>query len=341
MNTNDCYIKLPNDFYDNLNITNEEMTVLTFMYRNYMQYKSLSICSIQMICDYMRINVSNNRKVITTIKDTIIELISKGYITKLYNIYYEDVDDNDIPLSINSIIKDKYSIFYVELVPPPADHYFEIYDSEINYILKELGSKNLNKFNIIRYFIACRRVSCNNSKFGYLTQGKLKQLVSDSRTIQRYNKILQDDLHLIRYNNSYLTEEKHYCTTYIGYWDDETNFNHQLQIEVSGKNLIHTDKIKSNIKRSVKQKINNIISDKDIKIKELEDKLKQYEELQYKEKQKDDEDKVDTFHSIVETKGKGLRNKKRDNVKQVDVLEIEDEPDTFDSWFDEEEGEIE
>jgi hypothetical protein len=332
MNINDYYIKLPNNFYDNLDITNEEMTVLTFMYRNYMQYKSLSICSIQMICDYMRINTSNNRKIITTIKNTIIELVSKGYITKLYNLYYEDIDDNDIPLSINSIIKDKDSIFYLELIPPPADHYFEIYDSEINYILKALASKNLNKFNIVRYFIACRRVSCNDSKFGYLTQGKLKQLVSDSRTIQRYNKILQDDLHLIRYNNSYLTEEKHYCTTYIGYWDDETNFNHQLQIEVSGKGLIHTDKVKSNVKRSVKQKINNIISDKDIKIKELEEKLKEYEALQYKEKQKDKEDKIATFHSIIGTKGKGLQNKKRD----LEIVEIEEEPDVFDSWFDDE-----
>ena len=298
--TNNYYIKLPNDFYDNLDISNEEMTVLTLMYRNYMQYKSLGICSIQMICDFMRINVSNNRKIITTIKDTIIELVSKGYITKLYNLHYEYLDDKNMPLSINSIIKDKDSLFYVELVEPPADHYFEVYDNEINYILKELVSKNLNKFNIIRYFIACRRVSNNDSKFGYLTQGKLKQLISDSRTIQRYNKILQDDLHLIRYNNSYLTQDKHYCTTYIGYWDDEINFNHQVKIEVESKGLICTNKVKSNIKRSVQQKINNADN---LTIGELEDLLRKKKELEYKQIVKDEV-------NLPEPKPKGLQNKK-------------------------------
>lgn len=297
----DCYVKIPNDFYDNLEISNEEMTVLILMYRNYMQYKNLSVCSIQMICDFMRINVSNNRKVITTIKDTIVELVSKEYITKLYNLYYEDCDENNMPLSINSIIKDKDSIFYVKLALPPTTHYFEVYDNEINYILKELATKNLNKFNIIRYFIACRRVSSNDSNFGYLTQTKLKQLISDSRTIQRYNTILQDDLHLIRYCNSYLTPEKHYCTTYIGKYDDEKNFNHQLQIEIDSKGLVHTDKVKSNEKRSKKQEINHLVNDKDIKIKELEEKLRQYEALQYKEKSTaSDESCFDSFEDLFD-----------------------------------------
>jgi len=331
---NDKYVRLPNDFYDNLDISNEEMTVLTLMYRNYMQYKSLGVCSIQMICDFMRINVSNNRKLITTIKDTIVELVSKGYITNLYNIYYENCDDKNIPLSINSIIKDKDSIFYVELVNPPADHYFEIYDQEINYILKELTSKNLNKFNIIRYFIACRRVSNNESNFGYLTQGKLKQLINDSRTIKRYNAILQDDLHLIRYNNSYLTNDKHYCTTYIGHWDDEENFNHQLQYEVKTKGLIHTDKIKSNERRSKKQEINYLVNEKDIKIKELEDKVKQYEALQHKVK---DRPFVDVS-PIPKNKLKCLQNTKTivDDFPDLFNIDNEDSFNKLDALSDEE-----
>ena len=318
---NDKYVRLPNDFYDNLDISNEEMTVLTLMYRNYMQYKSLGVCSIQMICDFMRINVSNNRKLVATIKDTIVELVSKGYVTNLYNIYYENCDDKNIPLSINSIIKDKDTIFYVELVKPPADHYFEIYDQEINYILKELASKNLNKFNIIRYFIACRRVSNNDSNFGYLTQSKLKQLINDSRTITRYNAILQDDLHLIRYNNNFLTEDKHYCTTYIGHWDDENNFNKQLQVEVESKGLIPTDKVKSNKRRSKKQEINYLVNEKDIKIKELEDKVKQYEALQHKVK---DNPFVDV-HLVPKSKLKGLQNAKTIVDDFPDLFNIDDE----------------
>ena len=315
------YIKLPNDFYDNLDISNEEMTVLILMYRNYQQYKNLGICSIQMICEYMRINVSNNRKSIIVIKDTIIDLVSKGYIIKLYNLYYE-------PLSINSIIKDKDSLFYVELITPPESGYFKVFDEDINYIFKELATKNLNKFNIIRYFIACRRVSGNDSKFGYLTQGKLKQLVNDSRTIQRYNKILQDDLHLIRYNNSYLTVDKHYCTTYIGHWDDEINFNYQLKTEVEGKGLIYTDKEKSNERRSTQQKINNVDN---LSIDELEELIRKKKELEYKPIIKDEDAKI---VNIPESKPKGLQNKKPLPLPIID----EDDPDIFNDLFGEEDS---
>lgn len=285
---NESYIKLPNSIYDNLNITNEEITILLLMYRNYMQYKSIAICSVQLVCDYMYINISNNRKIISLIKDTINSLIKKEYIIKLYDIYYDNYDNVDL------VIKDKDSIFYVELAPPPEDKYFIIYDRDINYIFKEMNSKNLNKFNLIRYYIACKRVTNNNSNFGYLSQGKLKQLVNDSRTIQRYNNILQDELQLIRYCNDYLTKEKQYCTTFIGNYDDEENFNHQVQFEVDRQGLIHTDKIISNKKRSIKQKINHLIDEKDIKIKELEDKIRQYELLQFNVKN-EDEDSDDTF----------------------------------------------
>ena len=329
LTTDEYYVKLPNDFYDNLSISNEEMTVLILLYRNYQQYKNLGLCSIQIICDLMRINVSNNRKLISTIKDTIIELMNKGYIIKLYNLYCKDHDNNGNKLSINSIIKDKDSTFYVELIPPPENGYFKIFDEEINYIFEELASKNLNKFNIIRYFIACRRVSGNDSKFGYLTQGKLKQLVTDSRTIQRYNKILQDDLHLIRYNNSYLTPDKHYCTTYIGHWDDEANFNRQLETEISGKGLIYTDKTQSNERRTVQQKINNIDN---LTLEELEELIKKKKELEYKLVVKDDE------ISVTNIKGIGLQNKKQKPLPLPKIYkEDNDKPDIFEDLFGDEE----
>jgi len=324
------YVKLPNDFYDNLSISNEEMTILILLYRNYQQYKNLGLCSIQIICDLMRINVSNNRKLISTIKDTIIELMSKGYIIKLYNLYCKDHDNKGNKLSINSIIKDKDSTFYVELIPPPENGYFKIFDEEINYIFEELASKNLNKFNIIRYFIACRRVSSNESNFGYLTQGKLKKLVNDSRTIQRYNKILQDDLHLIRFNNSYLTPDKNYCTTYIGHWDDEANFNRQLETEISGKGLIYTDKTQSNERRSVQQKINNIDN---LTLEELEELIKKKKELEYKLVVKDE-----GKENKAEIKGIGLQNKKQKPLPIPKIYNKDNEPpDIFEDLFGDEE----
>lgn len=244
------YIILPNDIYDNLSISNEEVTLLILMYRNYMKYKGISLCSIQLLIDYMQIDIHNNRKIINVIKNTIKSLIDKEYIGNLYNIYYNPITIEDI--------KDKNTMFYSELLEPPEDNFFMIQDNDINKIFEILKGVNLNKFNLIRYYIACCRVRNNEQRFGYLTQTKLKQLISDSRSIQRYNKILQDDLHLIKYCNDYLTLEKHYCTTFIGDWNDEENFKLQLECEIAEKKLIHISKIKSNIKRSTKQKINHL-----------------------------------------------------------------------------------
>ena len=242
------YIKLPNDIYDDLSVTNEALTILILMYRNYMRYKNLGICSIDMITKIMRVDSSNNKKIVSTIKDAILALIDKGYIIELYDLDYDK-------LSIDKIKKN--TIFYAKLLPPVESNYFRIYDKDINYIFKKLETKKLSKFNLIRYFVVCKRIINNESSFGFLSQKKLNSLINDSKTISRYNYILQDVLELIRYDNSYLTPDKHYHTTFIGKYDEEVNFNQQVEWAVQWKNLIKTDKTKSNAKRSNKQKINN------------------------------------------------------------------------------------
>jgi len=305
------HIRLPNNIYDNLSITNEELTILTLMYRNYMKQRNIGLCSIEILAKLMRVDISKNRKIITTINDSISGLVEKNYIIKLYNLHYE---------LINADVLDRDTLFYVELVEPPDDFYFVVHDRDIDSIFKYMQSLNIGKFGMIRYFIACRRVANNQNNFGYLTQGKLKSLVTDSRTIGRYNKILQDDLKLIIYNNSYLTEDKHYCTTYIGKQGEEEDFNHNLQNEVSSKGLIHTDKVKSNKKRSTQQKINKNVDS--LSVEELEALLIKKKALEYKE--------PDPIIEDIKPKTKHLGKKKK-------VVEIVPEP--FDDWFQEDEDE--
>lgn len=299
------YVKIPHSWYDNLDMSNEEVTILILLYRNYMQYKSISLCSIALLTNYMRFNTSNNRKVIGDIKNIISSLIEKNFITSLYDMFYNAITTDDI--------SDKNYIFYVELPITPETEWFQICDNDLNKIFEALENTNVNKFNLIRYFIACRRVVSCESNFGYLTQAKLKQLINDSRTIKKYNKILQDELHLIRYCNDYLTPEKHYCTTFIGYWDDEENFNHQLKVAVENQKLIHTTKIKSNKKRSIKQKINNLENNADTvaALKELEQYKAIYGELN--KKSINAEDKVIKMDTHI---GKINSFKNRDSIKQ-------------------------
>lgn len=251
MNNNfqESTIIIPNKWYDNLNLSNEELTILILLYRNYMHYYSISLCSLDMLCNYMFINSNSNKKIIKILIDIFSSLSEKEFIINLYNLHYNNILVSDI--------LNKNYLFYVKLLPTPSNDYLIIKNKEIDSIFQYLNNSNIGKFSLIRYFIACRR-SCNNERnFGYLTQGKLKKLVTDSRTIQRYNKILQDELHLIRYNNNYLTSEKHYSTTFIGLYDDKDNFDFQVKCEVEQQGLIYTDKIESNLKRSVTQKVNN------------------------------------------------------------------------------------
>jgi len=324
-NEND-FIKLPNDIYDNMDITNEELTVLALMYRNYQLYKNIGVCSIEMIVKIMRFNTQKNHDIVPTIKEAIFGLLEKKFIVKILNIYKEEITVDDIK---------KDTLFYVELVKPLDEYYFKVYDKDLDHIFKQLESDKTSKFNIVRYFIACCRVSNNDSQFGYLSQGKLKQLLNDSKTIHKYNIILQDELHLIRYNNNFLTPERRYCTTFIGKYDDEKNFNLQLQIEVSAKNLVHTDKIVSNKRRSKKQEINNILNDVS-KVSELEKKQEQYKELEYKPN-----DNIIDNRTSTEIKGRGLQNNKRKIiVEDIANVTVSNEPDIFEDWFDVDECEV-
>lgn len=295
------------------------------MYRNYMQYKNLAVCSIQMLANYMKYDPKNNHKINAKIKEIVGKLVKNKHITKICDLTYKEISDKN-PISTKDFM------FYVEIPIPLENLYFKVFDKGIDDIFEYLQDKKLNKFNLVRYYIACSRVSNNEANFGYLTQGKLKKLVSDSRTIQKYNKILQDELRLILYNNNYLTPDKHYCTTYIGKWDDEKNFNYQLKAEVEGKGLIYTDKTKSNERRSIQQKINNIVISeeeiRDARIKELQKLLGEKKELEFKEIPKQDN------RSITEVKGKGLKNKKLLPLPVISEDEQE-ELEIFDSWFDE------
>ena len=94
-NEND-FIKLPNDIYDNMDITNEELTVLALMYRNYQLYKNIGVCSIEMIVKIMRFNTQKNHDIVPTIKEAIFGLLEKKFIVKILNIYKEEITVDDI-----------------------------------------------------------------------------------------------------------------------------------------------------------------------------------------------------------------------------------------------------
>ena len=313
------FIILPHSCYDSKDISNEELTILALLHRNYNSATLRTLCSIQMLIDYMHKDSRVDRKIVKTIKDSIVSLMSKKYkykynnkkdkkeyiiekvyITELKDIHYNKITINDI--------KDKNYLFYVGLTTP-ENQFMMINNIDIDNIFNYIKGVSLNKFALIRYFIACKRVIQNEANFGFITQSKLKSLISDSKTIQRYNKILQNDLNLIRYCNDYLTPDKHYCSTFIGLYDNTNNFNEQLKFYVDSQGLIPTDKTKANEKRSSKQKINNIskkinndtiIAEKDIEIEKLKAEVEKYKSMQYIDYKKQEEKIIQEDKEIIE-----------------------------------------
>lgn len=247
-NSNEVYIIVPNEYFIDDNITNEELVVYCLLQRNYISARITGTSSINLIKEYMYIE-NRNPRIIESIKNGIKGLLNKKII---YNL--SDVHNNEI--KFEDLKNDTYFNFSMDF----GEQYFQVYDYTLNAIFKYLynNSSNINKFALARYFLAVNRVLNSQADFGWLTQSRVKKLCGKSETIQRYNKILQDKLNLIMYNNSYMTQEKHYISTYFGWYGDNENFDNQLKNQVAAQNLIlnPTDKVKSNTNRSIKQKIN-------------------------------------------------------------------------------------
>lgn len=279
------FIMIDNDLFDSKNILPIEFTLLILVKRNLMYNKNLALCSLSLIYNYMHLSTKTNQRLYIPLKEALSKLIEKKLCQGIYDLAYNQI-------SIESIV-DKDYLFYVEFPPIPEEYsnFFMVMDNDIDKIFKHLTNTNIDKFSLVRYYIAICRVINNEHHFGYMAQSVMSDVISDSRTVGRYNKILQDELHLIRYCNNYVSKDKHYCTTYFSDYKDDNLFYALVVGDAESKGLVYTDKVKSNKKRSLKQKINNLCSVVDIEAKikaEYEAKLTalkaEYEAAQYKPK---------------------------------------------------------
>ena len=265
------FITLKNDLYISSSISNVELVILALIQKNYNTAKMVSLCSVNLLLDYMYVKHTNS-KIAAEVKDAIRNLIIKKYIT-IVDLHYREIEfDSLYNLNLFYVCSDKLE-----------DNYFKVLEYDLDKIFNYLSKINIDKFAFVRYFIAIQRVINSKDNFGYLAQSKVRVLIGEGKTVSNYNRILQEDLHLIRYNNNYVTPKKEYCSTYFGRYEDEPNFNKQLKLVVSEKGLIFSDKTKSNTRRSTKQKINKTEknlsrANKDAKIKELEEELKKLKE---------------------------------------------------------------
>ncbi|MDT8719004.1 hypothetical protein IAI10_20325 [Clostridium sp. 19966] len=266
MNLNKSFSILDNNLYLNEFFSNAAIAIYSLLQRNYISAKGFSINSINILANYLY--SANNRRINEKIIEGINELIENELIL-VADMQFKPIE-NISNLGFNTL-------FYVGFNLPDTE-YFKIMDKDLDNLflaLKDKKYKNIDKLNICRFYIACCRVFNCDARYGYITQSSSAACGYNSSTVSRYLGILQD-VGLIYYNNSYLTPEKHYTKTYVAakeYEDSEgkiidnkNRFEACLKQEIEWNKLVHTDKVKSNARRSASKKINNTKK----KIEELE-----------------------------------------------------------------------
>jgi hypothetical protein len=274
---NDNYIILHNDIPldkdKNITLTDHELVLYMLLQLNYNISKSRGITSINTLLDIMCLR-RDSKRIIGDIRIALYNLIEKGLISNIYTISFEEikmkleVDKKKKTTTVKGI--NNTDCFYYKL-DLPGEQYFKIHERFLYDIFSYSKGKKLEKFSLVRYLCCVLRVISCDARFGWLTQGSVDFL--NSRTITTYNNILQEDLHIIRYNNDYVTEKYRYCSTYFSLYDDKENFDKQLADTVEVKGLIKKDKQKSNNNRSTKQQLNN--KDKQIAEETNEETIRQ------------------------------------------------------------------
>ncbi|WP_160678725.1 hypothetical protein [Clostridium sp. C8-1-8] len=278
---NNNYIILHNNiplFKDeNITLPDQELVLYLLLQLNYNISKGRGITSVITLLDIMCLR-RDSKRIIGDIRIALYNLIVKGLVSNIYTINFEEIeirlevkkDEETGKETTNVKGISNIDSFYYEL-DLPEEQYFKIHEKFLYEIFNYSKGKKLEKFSLVRYLCCVLRVISCDSRFGWLTQGSVEFL--NSRTITTYNNILQEDLHIIRYNNDYVTEKFRYCSTYFSLYDDKENFDKQLADTVKERKLIKKDKEKSNNNRRSKQQLNN--KDKQIAEETDEDKIKQ------------------------------------------------------------------
>lgn len=248
---------LKNGWFNNKNITNDELSIYTLILddkvwsQDGFNYSKVNISDINDRI-YHSIGGSKRRNY-NAIKETIKSLLDKELIYGLYNTLKEEVSIEDVTSNNN---------FYVSTEQLTSE-YFVVNQSEITRLLSTLEGTKVSKFQILRYYIALQRVISNSDKFGYLSQDSIT-FIKSHKTVTQYNEILSTNGFII-YNNDYMTKDGKWAKTYFGDVDNPSDFNakiRQLAKEskyIDGDKPLVNKKIGESVAESRKSRIDEVV----------------------------------------------------------------------------------
>jgi len=243
--------------------------------------KDICIFSIRQLCDRLNTTTRNSNRT-RYIIDTLEYFEDKKifYFSDCYNC------KNEIKMS-EYTNENKIDVLYAELIDEIVGDFTVIYDDEVDLILELCQKNNINKYNMIHlylYILSFIKVNEQDEdhKLAYPSIGNISEgLQLSEYTVLKYIKELKkaeilhyDSIGYKIVNGKYRMTNTYYCRT-----EDKDKLDAFMELKRKDKNIkpmTSKEKNATNLKRSLKQKINKLTA-KQNKSEEEKEKLKELE----------------------------------------------------------------
>ena len=289
------FIKIDNQYIKGDKIlTSQELTILTLLCRN-RTVKNQFTFTIKWIIH--KLGLKDTTKNITTIRNTL-NILQRDNILK----YYSDTEESPSN-EINILHLDKTDFTYAS-IEEETDNFTMLYDNELTKIIEYSNTHKVDVYNIINFYIYVLSFINTNSKdenykLCYVSMDNINnELGLSENTIIKYINILKD-INLLRcdyagYKENAKGQVKNSTMYYCRACDEELLIErlNKIRDDQGFIKLNSRNKDKSNIKKSIKQKINYLNKRKEnnnitkIELITLEKLKEEYNKLTTSKKEK-------------------------------------------------------
>lgn len=250
--------------------------------------KDICIFSVRELCNRLGTTTRNTNRtkyIIDTLK----------YFEEKDIFFFSDYYNCKNQINIDQYSNDnKLNIIYAELMDEINGDFTIVYDDEVDLILEICQQNNINKYNMVHLYLYILSFIKENKqdedyKLAYPSINNISEALGLSEyTILKYIKVLKEQ-NILYYDSigyKIINGEYKMTNTYYCRMEDKDILDKFIDIKRKDKGIISMskkDKNTTNLKRSLKQKINKLYKNQNKtqeeidKLKELE---KEYEQLQ-------------------------------------------------------------
>jgi hypothetical protein len=271
----DYFTKIPNDFIKgDIELNAKELTIATLLLET---RNGKDICMFTLKWLYKKLNIADKN----TYSQKEIKSILKMFSDEEIFFYHEDIDsDDEESLDINSI--GKSDLIFAELYNDMVDNFTIIKDKDVKDIIKYSNNNRIDTFSLLTtYTYICSCINNNEQCEDYLLC--FPSLINISENVNITEKTVLKYIDILKELNIFVFDYAGYKVLYDGKIKNGKMFYTRVENEQILLNKLQKEreehgyisiskrfKDKSNLKRSIKQKINDLEKKEEINLIENE-----------------------------------------------------------------------